>query len=141
MSDLPGVLAVDGKTLRRTHDRASHTPAFHVVCAYLGDHGLVLAEQATEDRSNEIPTVRALLKMLDLSNTIITADAMHCQREPAEQVLEQDGDYVIAVKANQPALLAKIQGYFEGAGWDRRACRFQIWNGIRRVRSGFYCVY
>ena len=86
MSDLPGVLAVDGKTLRRTHDRASHTPALHVVCAYLGDHGLVLAEQATEDRSNEIPTVRALLKMLDPSNTIVTADAMHCQRETAEQV-------------------------------------------------------
>ena len=87
--------------------------------SFVGDHGLVLAEQATEDRSNEIPTVRALLKMLDLSNTIITADAMHCQRETAEQVLEQDEDYVIAVKANQPAWLAKIQGYFEGAGDEK----------------------
>ena len=104
-----GVVALDGKTLRRSFDRASSASPLHLVSAWAVEQRLVLAQRAVEDKSNEITAVPQLLKMLCLQGVVVTADALHCQREIAAQVIEQGGDYVLALKANQGTLFADVQ--------------------------------
>ncbi len=104
-----GVVALDGKTLRRSFDRASSASPLHLVSAWAVEQRLVLAQMAVEDTSNEITAVPQLLKMLCLKGVVVTADALNCQREIAAQVIEQGGDYVLALKANQGTLFADVQ--------------------------------
>lgn len=104
-----GVVALDGKTLRRSFDRASSASPLHLVSAWAVEQRLVLAQRAVEDKSNEITAVPQLLKMLCLQGVVVTADALNCQREIAAQVIEQGGDYVLALKANQGTLFADVQ--------------------------------
>jgi predicted transposase YbfD/YdcC len=98
---LQGVVAIDGKVLRRSFDRASGKSALHMVSAWGSEQRLVLAQIATDAKSNEITAVPRLLKMLALKGTIVTADALNCQRAIAEQIVEQKGDYALALKGNQ----------------------------------------
>jgi predicted transposase YbfD/YdcC len=104
-----GVVALDGKTLRRSFDRASSASPLHLVSAWAVEQRLVLGQMAVEDKSNEITAVPQLLKMLCLQGVVVTADALNCQREIAAQVIEQGGDYVLALKANQGTLFADVQ--------------------------------
>jgi predicted transposase YbfD/YdcC len=104
-----GVVALDGKTLRRSFDRASSASPLHLVSAWAVEQRLVLAQRAVEDKSNEITAVPQLLKMLCLKGVVVTADALNCQREIAAQVIEQGGDDVLALKANQGTLFADVQ--------------------------------
>ena len=104
-----GVVALDGKTLRRSFDRASYASPLHLVSAWAVEQRLVLAQRAVEDKSNEITAVPQILKMLCLQGVVVTADALNCQREIAAQVIEQGGDYVLALKANQGTLFADVQ--------------------------------
>jgi predicted transposase YbfD/YdcC len=99
-----GVVAVDGKVLRRSFDRASGKSALHMVSAWGSEQRLVLAQVATDAKSNEITAVPKLLKMLTLKGTIVTADALNCQRTIAAQIVEQGGDYALALKGNQGTL-------------------------------------
>jgi predicted transposase YbfD/YdcC len=99
-----GVVAIDGKVLRRSFDRASGKSALHMVSAWGCEQRLVLAQIATEDKSNEIAAVPKLLEMLALKGTIVTADALNCQRAIAGQIVEQGGDYALALKGNQGTL-------------------------------------
>jgi predicted transposase YbfD/YdcC len=99
-----GVVAVDGKVLRRSFDRASGKSALHMVSAWGSEQRLVLAQVATDAKSNEITAVPKLLKMLTLKGTIVTADALNCQRTIAAQIVEQEGDYALALKGNQGTL-------------------------------------
>lgn len=99
-----GVIAIDGKTLRRSFDRASGRSPLHLVSAWATDASLMLGQIATDTKSNEITAVPKLLAMLALKGTIVTADAMSCQRAIARQIVDQGGDYVLALKGNQPAL-------------------------------------
>lgn len=99
-----GVVAIDGKTLRGSFDRASGRSALHLVSAWATETGLMLGQVATDAKSNEITAVPKLLEMLSLKGMIVTADAMNCQRAIARQIVDQGGDYVLALKANQPAL-------------------------------------
>ena len=99
-----GVVAIDGKVLRRSFDRASGKSALHMVSAWGCEQRLVLAQIATEDKSNEITAVPKLLEMLTLKGTIVTADALNCQRAIAGQIVEQGGDYALALKGNQGTL-------------------------------------
>jgi predicted transposase YbfD/YdcC len=101
---LQGVVAIDGKVLRRSFDRASGKSALHMVSAWGSEQRLVLAQVATEAKSNEITAVPKLLRMLALKGTIVTADALNCQRVIAEQIVEQKGDYALALKGNQGTL-------------------------------------
>lgn len=101
---LQGVVAIDGKVLRRSFDRASGKSALHMVSAWGSEQRLVLAQIATEAKSNEITAVPKLLKMLTLKGAIVTADALNCQRNIAAQIVEQKGDYALALKANQETL-------------------------------------
>lgn len=99
-----GVVAIDGKVLRRSFDRASGQSPLHMVSAWGCQQRLVLAQIATEAKSNEITAVPKLLRMLSLKGTIVTADALNCQRTIAQQIVEQKGDYALALKANQETL-------------------------------------
>lgn len=101
---LAGVVAIDGKVLRRSFDRASGKSALHMVSAWGSEQRLVLAQIATDAKSNEITAVPKLLRMLALKGTIVTADAINCQRAIAEQIVQQQGDYALALKGNQGTL-------------------------------------
>jgi len=101
---LGGVVAVDGKTLRGSFDRARGVSALHMVSAWGCEQRLVLAQVMTEVKSNEITAVPKLLEMLCLKGTIVTSDALNCQRAIAAQIVEQGGDYALALKGNQGSL-------------------------------------
>ena len=105
---LQGVVAIDGKVLRRSFDRASGKSPLHMVRAWGSEQRLVLAQIATDAKSNEITAVPRLLRMLALKGTIVTADALNCQRTIAEQIVEQKGDYALALKGNQGTLYADV---------------------------------
>lgn len=101
---LEGVVAIDGKVLRRSFDRASGKSPLHMVSAWGSEQRLVLAQVATDAKSNEITAVPRLLGMLALQGTIVTADALNCQRAIAGQIVAQKGDYALALKGNQGTL-------------------------------------
>lgn len=104
-------IAVDGKTLRRSYDRVAGQDAIHVVSAWSAENGLVLGQLKTEEKSNEITAIPALLRLLDLQGCTVTIDAMGCQTKIAEQIVAQGGDYVLAVKENQPKLHEKVEEF------------------------------
>lgn len=99
-----GVIAIDGKVLRRSHDRASGKSALHMVSAWGCEQRMVLGQIATDEKSNEITAVPKLLAMLSLKGTIVTVDALNCQRAIAQQIVDQGGDFALALKGNQGTL-------------------------------------
>ncbi len=107
------VVALDGKTLRRSHDRTVGKQAIHMVSAWAASSNLVLGQIKTDEKSNEITAIPALLDMLSLSGCIVTIDAMGCQRDIAQKILDRDADYVLAVKQNQPSLYRKTRELFD----------------------------
>lgn len=110
--DGAGMVAIDGKTLRRSFDRAAGASPLHVVTAFASEARLVLGQKAVPEGGNEITAARELLRLLDLKGVLVTADAIHCQRETAEIILERGGDYLFALKANRPAMLAEVEAFF-----------------------------
>ena len=109
------IIAVDGKTQRRSHDRKRGMKALHMVSAWACSNAVVLGQVKTEEKSNEITAVPELLDKLELSGCIVTLDAMGCQRAIAKQVKEGGGDYVLAVKGNQKQLNREVRRYFDAA--------------------------
>jgi predicted transposase YbfD/YdcC len=105
-------VAVDGKTLRRSPDRARGREALHLVSAWATASGLVLGQEATAAKSNEITAIPRLLRLLVLDGCVVTIDAMGCQTAIAAQVREQGADYVLALKGNQPALRRTVVAAF-----------------------------
>lgn len=113
---LPGEFVhLDGKTLRGTRCKRQKLKALHVVSAWAGQTGLTLGQVAVDTKSNEITALPELVKLLDLQDKIVTIDAMGCQTELAEAIVEGGGDYVLAVKGNQPTLHAALQAAFAQA--------------------------
>jgi predicted transposase YbfD/YdcC len=113
---LPGEwIHVDGKTLRGTGRNSPKLKALHVVSAWAGQTGLTLGQVAVEAKSNEITAMPGLLELLDLHDKIVTTDAMGCQTDIAETIVEGGGDYILAVKDNQPTLHAEIKKAFATA--------------------------
>lgn len=109
------VVALDGKTLRRSHDRASGQAALHMVSAWASGSGLVLGQLAVADKSNEITAIPALLALLDLAGATVTIDAMGCQTAIAAQIAAQGADYALALKDNHPTLHAEVAEEFAAA--------------------------
>ncbi len=105
-------VAIDGKTLRRSHDRNCAQNALHLVSAWSVENQLTLGQEAVDAKSNEITAIPELLKLLDLEGALITIDAMGCQKAIVQQIVDAQGDYVLAVKGNQPKLNAAIQEHF-----------------------------
>lgn len=112
---IPEVIAVDGKTARRSHNKRKGVPALHMVSAWATSNRLVLGQQATQEKSNEITAIPALLKLLELKGCIVTIDAMGCQRDIAKQIIQQKGDYVLGLKGNQGRLHEAVEDYFQMA--------------------------
>lgn len=108
-----GVIAIDGKVLRRSFDTAGAQSALHMVSAWGCEQRLVLAQIATDAKSNEITAVPKLLEMLTLKGTIVTVDALNCQRNVAEKIIEREGDYALALKGNQATLHADVKMFLD----------------------------
>ena len=109
------VIAIDGKTLRRSFDRASKKAAIHMVSAWSTANGVVLGQVKTDEKSNEITAVPKLLELLRIEGCIVTLDAMGCQREVAQQIVDRGGHYVISLKGNQGTLLGEVEQLFNEA--------------------------
>src|SRR4051794_27338628 len=105
------ILAVDGKTARRSHDRAKGLGALHCVSVWASDFGLSLGQVACEEKSNEITAIPELLRLVDIKGTIITIDALGTQKAIAEQIIDSGADYVLALKGNQEALHQAVLDY------------------------------
>jgi len=110
------VVAIDGKTLRRSFDTAAGTSALHVVSAWVQENNLVLGQVATDTKGTEIAKIPELLRMLELKNSIVTIDAIGCQKEIIRVIREEKkADYVIALKANQMNLYNEVIHFFKVA--------------------------
>lgn len=114
------VIAVDGKTSKGSRDRKANRNPLHMVSAWATTNRLVLGQEATEEKSNEITAIPKLLGLLELKGCIVTIDAMGCQRAIAEQIIDQQGDYVLGLKGNQGSLHEAVNDFFrtaEAAGY------------------------
>jgi predicted transposase YbfD/YdcC len=113
------IVAIDGKTMRRSHDHKSGLGPLHLVSAWTTECGLSLGQvrlRRTEEKSNEITAIPELIDQIDVKGAIVTIDAMGCQKDIAKKIIDGQGDYVLAVKDNQPKLHKAIQEVFS----DRR---------------------
>ena len=112
------LIALDGKTLRRSHDRGIGKDAIHMVSAWAARNRLVLGQRKVDDKSNEITAIPELLKLLEITGCIVTIDALGCQTAIAQQIVSQGADYVLALKENQEQLYAEVQATFRYAQED-----------------------
>jgi len=106
------VVAIDGKSVRRSHNRGAGLGPLHVVSAWATENRLVLGQVATEAKSNEITAIPRLLELLVLEGCIVTIDAMGCHTKIAEQIIAAGGDYVLALKGNQGTLAEEVEEAF-----------------------------
>jgi predicted transposase YbfD/YdcC len=110
---IPGeFVAIDGKNLRRSHDEKSGKSAIHRVSAWASENALVLGQLKTNAKSNEMTAIPQLIELLDLSGSIITIDAMGCQKDIAKLIIDKQADYVLNLKANQGNLFDEVQQFF-----------------------------
>ncbi len=109
------VIALDGKTVRGSHDRATGKAAIHLVSAWASANRLILAQVKVDDKSNEITAIPELLRALAIDGCIVTIDAMGCQRTIAQQIIDAGGDYVLALKENQETLYHDVVDLFAQA--------------------------
>lgn len=108
-------IAVDGKTVRRSHDQVNGREPIQMVSAWASTNQLILAQERVSETSNEITALPDLLQVLALKGCLITIDAIGCQREIAQQILDQGGSYVLALKENQPKLREEVEATFAQA--------------------------
>lgn len=107
------IIAIDGKTLRRSFDKASGKAAIHMVSAWATANHISLGQVVTDQKSNEITAIPKLLQLLEIQGSLVTIDAMGCQTEIAKQIVAQQADYCLAAKGNQPTLYQGIMDFFE----------------------------
>src|SRR3546814_1460468 len=102
-------MAIDGKTSRRSHDKAGGKAAIHMVSAFAARQRLVLGQVKIDEKSNEITAIPRLLAMMDIEGAVVTIDAIGCQRVIAQTILDKKAEYVLAHKGNQTALNADVE--------------------------------
>ena len=107
------LLSIDGKTLRRSHDKKRGLGALHLVSVWASEQSLTLCQIATSEKSNEITAIPQVLELVDVQGAIVTIDAMGCQKAIAQQIVDQGGDYVLPVKGNQQGLEQAVHDYFD----------------------------
>jgi len=107
------IIAIDGKCLRRSMDKAADKAAIHMVSAWATQNQLVLGQQKVDDKSNEITAIPKLLMRLDIRGAVVTLDAMGCQTKVAQQIVDQGADYMLSLKGNQGNLHADVKEFFE----------------------------
>ena len=140
------IVAIDGKTLRRSFDAATSKSAIHMVSAWATANHISLGQVVVDEKSNEITAIPQLLEILELSGCLVTIDAMGCQTEIAQAILDAKGDYVLAVKRNQPTLHDGLEWFFCYHGtFDyaevpvRRHETCETGHGREETRSYFVC--
>lgn len=104
-------IAIDGKALRRSHDRRRNLGPLFLVSAWSVRRGISLGQLATDEKSNEITAIPELLDQIDVTNAVVTIDAAGCQRDIAEKIIDGGGDYILALKGNQGTLHREVQDY------------------------------
>lgn len=114
---LGGVIAIDGKTLRRSYHDASKKNPLHIVSAWSSENGIVLGQVQTEEKSNEITAIPKLLDLLDIAGSIVTIDAMGCQTAIAGKIIDGGGDYILALKMNHKEGFDSVKYLFD---WERK---------------------
>jgi predicted transposase YbfD/YdcC len=112
---IKGLISIDGKQLRRSHNHSTGKKAIYMVSAWANENKLVLGQRKVDEKSNEITAIPKLLDILMLTGCIVTIDAMGCQTAIAQKIIDREGDYVLSVKKNQKILLSDIIGIFEAA--------------------------
>jgi predicted transposase YbfD/YdcC len=115
------LIALDGKALRRSFQGAGRRAAIHMISAWCQENRLVLAQMATQEKSNEITAFPRLLELLNLEGAVVTIDAAGCQKEIAQKIVDGGGDYILAVKENQPTLYEDVKLFLDegiGQGWE-----------------------
>ena len=129
-------VAIDGKTLRRAHNSRQDLDPLHVVSAWANELGLSLGQVATGDKPDEISGIQAVLKVLDLPHSLITLDALGCQKEIVNAIVEGGGRYVIAIKANQPKLFSAVSELCEERlDQDLEELRYSIHDTVDRAHG------
>ncbi len=108
----PGMIAIDGKTMRRSFDQAAGRSALHVVTAFATDTRIAIGQVVAGDKESEIMAARTLLGLLDLKGVLVTGDALHCQSDTARLIQERGGDWLFTLKDNRPALRAEVAAWF-----------------------------
>lgn len=109
------IVAIDGKKLRRSHDKTLGKKAIHMVSAWAAENRLILGQVKVDDKSNEITAIPQLLDVLEITGCIVTIDAMGCQKEISKRIVGQDADYMLALKENQGGLYDDVQELFNYA--------------------------
>ena len=126
------IIPIDGKTLRRSFDKATGKSAIHMVSAWSSQDHLVLGQIKVDDKSNEITAIPKLLDLLSIKGCIVTIDAMGCQKTIAAKIRKNEGDYVLALKGNQGSMHEEVIRQFDGATDDllnaRTEDHFQVTN-------------
>lgn len=136
---------IDGKTVRRSFDRSRNQGPLHIVSAWSYDRRLVLGQRQVAEKSNEITAIPELLDTLDIKDTIVTLDAMGCQKTIASKILQKGADYLITLKVNQGRMFKAVQEYcaetcFERGATNRPACdAFDESHGRLVRRRVFVC--
>lgn len=115
------VVAIDGKTVRRSFDHTHDQAPLHLVSAWASERGLTLGQRAVDDKSNEITAIPELLELLDVKGCLVTLDAMGCQKDIAQQILDHQADYLLVLKANHATAFAAVHKHVEHACLARGA--------------------
>jgi predicted transposase YbfD/YdcC len=141
------VVAIDGKTLRRSYDKASSKSAIHMISAWATANHISLGQTVVDEKSNEITAIPKLLKILEISGCLVTIDAMGCQVNIAQAIIDAGANYVLAVKGNQKSLHNSIWRYFQdhlGDDFARAAVKryrtHERGHGREEIRVYFTCA-
>lgn len=134
------VIAIDGKTARRSFSTKDRKSALHTVSAWSCQHQLVLGQTAVDQKTNEITAIPELLTMLDIENSIITLDAMGCQQEIAKQIIHQKADYILALKGNHSGMQSELEAWWhknerEGLTEQNHSEHTEINSGHGRIET------
>ena len=134
------VIAIDGKTMKQSYDRNQSQKPLHIVSAWSASHQLVLGQKKVNKKSNEVTAIPALLELLEIEKSIITIDALGCQKEIAGLIIKKKGDYLLALKGNQKLIHKDVKNWFELARKEEFAGREhsyyqQIEGGHHRVEK------
>lgn len=130
-------IMLDGKAIKSTDAIKSIEKMMNIVTAYTNT-GISLLQKTVDNKTNEIPAVKELIDMLDVKGMIITADAMHCQKETAEKIVNNGGDYVLQLKANQKSFYEDVYAMFDDKYMDEtdKNCEYEIYKTEEKVMEG-----
>ena len=136
------IIAIDGKTLRRSHDNSNGQSAIHIVSAWACENKMVFGQVAVDEKSNEITVIPKLLEMLVLDGSVVTIDAMGCQKKIAEKIINNSGDYIFSLKGNHGTLHEEVKIFMDDAiansgGYDY-SCDTDGGHGRVEIRNVWY---